>query len=175
MTHGPAPRHLYVLGLGSNRAHGRHGRPAAILAAAKRALAEAGICPLAVAPTLTSLPLGPGGRAYANSAVLVESALAPPELLTALKRIERAFGRRAGRRWGARVIDIDVLLWSGGRWHEPQLTIPHRELSRRRFVLDPLAAIAPGWRVPGGGTVRQLRARLTRRRPIHRSNSRSGP
>lgn len=117
------------------------------------------------APIVDSAPLGPSTRTFANSAVLIESDATPPELLARLKAIERAFGRRPGRRWGARVIDLDIILWSGGAWRSPALTIPHPSFRQRAFVLGPAAAIAPGWCVPGSAlTMRQLHARLTRTR-----------
>jgi 2-amino-4-hydroxy-6-hydroxymethyldihydropteridine diphosphokinase len=65
------------------------------------------------------------------------------------------------------VIDIDILLWSEGAWEGPGLVIPHPEMRMRRFVLDPLAEIAPLWRDPiSGATVRQLRARLAKATPV---------
>jgi 2-amino-4-hydroxy-6-hydroxymethyldihydropteridine diphosphokinase len=60
------------------------------------------------------------------------------------------------------VLDLDIVLWSGGRWRSRRLTIPHPQLSRRSFVLQPLAAIAPGWRV-GALSIRHLAHRLARR------------
>jgi 2-amino-4-hydroxy-6-hydroxymethyldihydropteridine diphosphokinase len=146
-----------------------------VLQAAIEALRGAGLHVVAVAPVFITAPIGPSLRAYANSAALIETPLDPPALLAALKAIERAFGRRRGRRWGARVLDLDILLWSGGHWRSRTLTIPHVALTGRRFVLDPLAKIAPDRRIPGGGTVAQARARLTRPRPVHRSGRRSGP
>ena len=78
-----------------------------------------------------------------------------------LKAIERSFGRRPGRRWGARVIDLDIILWSGGVYAGAALTIPHPAFRARRFVLDPLATLVPRWRDPVTGlTVRQLAARV---------------
>jgi len=155
----------YALALGSNR-YGRHGAPAAELRAAVAALARLGSV-RAVAPVFDTAPLGPSSRRFANSAVLLDTALDPPALLAALKAIERAFGRRRGRRWGARVIDLDIILWSGGRVRMPHLVIPHPLFRERRFVLDPLARIAPLWRDPQSGrTIRQLaaRARMVDRR-----------
>ncbi len=161
----------YAVGLGSNRLHGRYGRPAAILATALADLAAKGVEIEAASPTIASAPLGPGGRRYANSAAIVASALDPPALLALLKRIERDFGRRRGVRWSARVLDLDILLWSGGHWRGPWLTVPHPGLARRRFVLEPLAEIAPRWRIPGTAlTARHLRARLLR--PVDRRHAR---
>ncbi|MEH3106227.1 MAG: 2-amino-4-hydroxy-6-hydroxymethyldihydropteridine diphosphokinase [Sphingomonas fennica] len=150
----------YALGIGSNRRHPRHGAPEGVVAAALAALAAEGIAVRAASTVHRTAPLGPGGRRYANAAAVVETALAPPALLAALKAIERRFGRRRGRRWGARVIDLDIMLWSGGAWRSRPLVIPHAGLAHRRFVLDPLVEVAPEWRIPGGGTVRQAHARL---------------
>jgi 2-amino-4-hydroxy-6-hydroxymethyldihydropteridine diphosphokinase len=105
--------------------------------------------------------LGPAGRSFANAAALVTSDIDPPEMLEALKDMERDFGRRPGRRWGPRVLDLDILLWSDGAWGGDALVIPHPEMRRRLFVLEPLADIAPRWRDPVTGlTVRQLLHRL---------------
>src|SRR5690606_32497421 len=105
----------------------------------------------------------PSIRRFANAAALIESDEAPPALLGRLKAIERAFGRRRGRRWGARVIDLDIILWSEGAWGDPDLVVPHPRFRERAFVLDPLALIAPRWRDPVSGlTVRHLRARAGR-------------
>lgn len=152
---------IYAIGIGSNR-RGRHGAPALEVRAAIDALGNV----IATSPIITTPPLGPSIRRFANAAVLIASTESPPALLARLKRIEAAFGRRRGRRWGARVIDLDILLWSGGTWTDPRLTIPHRDLRRRGFVLHPLAAIAADWRDPvSGRTVRQLAHAVDRPRP----------
>ena len=149
----------YAIGLGSNR-RGRHGGPDAEVRAALAALPGV----IAVAPLLHSAPLGPSLRRFANTVALIATDEDPPALLRRLKAIERAFGRRRGRRWGARVIDLDILLWSAGAWGSPGLTVPHPVFRERAFVLDPLAQVAPGWRDPVSGlTIRQLRARFHRR------------
>jgi len=115
---------------------------------------------------IASRPVGPGKRSYANAVVLIESDLSPPEMLSHLKGIERAHGRRAGRRWGDRPLDLDIIGWSGGIWASRTLTIPHPAFRQRRFVLGPLVEIAPGWRDPVTHlTARQLLARLDRKRP----------
>lgn len=155
----------YAIAIGSNRRHHRHGGPAGVVTAAIAALSELGAV-TAVSPIIATPALGPAGRGFANAALLLETSLAPDALLAAVKRIERGFGRRRGRRWGPRVLDLDLLLWSGGAWSGPGLTIPHAQFRLRRFVLDPLVAIAPDWRDPlSGRTIRQLHARLTRRAP----------
>lgn len=145
----------YVLAIGSNR-RGRHGAPVREVEAAIAALAPVH----AVSPILATAPLGPSIRRYANAAVLLETAETPPELLGRLKGIERRFGRRAGRRWGARVIDLDIVLWSGGAWSGPGLVVPHIAFRERRFVLDCLVRIVPRWRDPvTHRTIRQLAVR----------------
>jgi 2-amino-4-hydroxy-6-hydroxymethyldihydropteridine diphosphokinase len=115
---------------------------------------------------VSSRPLGPSKRQYANAVAVIGSDLAPPDLLAHLKGIERAYGRRAGRRWGDRVLDLDIIGWSGGIWASKGLSIPHPAFRTRRFVLAPLVEVAPGWRDPVSRlTARQLLARLDRKRP----------
>lgn len=154
----------YLIALGSNRRHHRHGSPERVLAAALTALDEAGIAVRARGPVIRSDPIGPSLRRYANSAVTIETPLSPPELLAALKHIERAFGRTtAGQRWSSRVLDLDIVLWSGGCWSSPGLTVPHALFRERAFVLGPALPIAGQWRDPvSHRTLRQLAARLTK-------------
>lgn len=148
----------YVIALGSNRPS-RHGPPARALHAALTQLQ-----PVATSPILHTAPLGPSNRRYANAVAIVESPLQPDAMLQQLKAMERAFGRRRGQVWGSRVIDLDIILWSGGAWSSPGLNVPHRLFRERDFVLKPLLALAPNWRDPiSGFTVRQLAARLARK------------
>ncbi len=160
-TYGATCATTYAIALGSNR-WSRHGAPAATIRAA---LAEVGNV-VAVSPIVASAPLGPSIRRYANAVALIETTEDPAALLVRLKGIECAFGRRRGRRWGSRVLDLDVILWSGGTWTSPGLSIPHVEYRKRGFVLDPLATIAPLWRDPGSArTIRQLAWAVDRPRP----------
>jgi 2-amino-4-hydroxy-6-hydroxymethyldihydropteridine diphosphokinase len=163
-------RQRYLIALGSNQRHHRHGRPEAVLAATLYALAQAGMKVEAAAPVIRSAPIGPSLRRYANGAVLLASDLLPDDLLSTLKGIERRFGRRpGGQRWATRVLDLDIVLWSGGAWSSPGLTVPHAAFRNRDFVLGPAAALAPGWRDPLTGlSLRQLKARLTRRARIRK-------
>lgn len=155
----------YAVALGSNR-RGRHGAPAAEVRAALAAIGGV----TAVSPILASAAVGPSTRRFANAVAVIASDEPPPVLLARLKAIERAFGRRRGQRWGARVIDLDIVLWSDGSWSDRALHVPHRAFRERAFVLAPLAAVAAGWRDSASGlTVRQLLARLTTRRPAPRS------
>jgi 2-amino-4-hydroxy-6-hydroxymethyldihydropteridine diphosphokinase len=156
--------HLYAIAIGSNRPHGRHGRPPQVVEAAIARLdQDFGL--FDASPIVLNAAHGGAGRDFANAVAVVESELEPPELLDQLQSIERQFGRRSGRRWGPRVLDLDLALWSGGKWRSRALTVPHRELGKRSFVLGPLAAIAPGWRVAGALTARHLAHRLARRAP----------
>jgi 2-amino-4-hydroxy-6-hydroxymethyldihydropteridine diphosphokinase len=165
----PPARYLpptrYLIALGSNVAHPRHGPPPRVLRAALAALDADGLTLIAAAPIIASAPLGPSRRRYANGAALIETALAPLALLDRLQAIEAAFGRtRRGQRWGARTLDLDVVLWSGGLWQDHRLTIPHPEYRRRLFVLGPASRIAADWRDPKTGLcVKHAHARLTRR------------
>jgi 2-amino-4-hydroxy-6-hydroxymethyldihydropteridine diphosphokinase len=157
---GGVTRTSYAIALGSNQP-GRHGRPEAEIAAALALLGDV----TTVSPILRTAPLGPSRRRFANAVAILETGETPPALLRRLKAIERDFGRRRGRAWGARVIDLDIILWSGGCWGEPHLTIPHPQFRARGFVLRPLLAVAPLWRDPITGlSVRQLAERLERKR-----------
>ena len=129
---------------------------------------QAGLTIEAASPWLSSAPLGPSLRRYANGAALIRTRLAPPDLLALLKGIERDFGRRTrGQRWSTRVLDLDIVLWSGGPWASPGLTIPHIAFRQRSFVLRPALDLCPDWRDPLTGlTLRHLHARLTRPRSV---------
>lgn len=161
----------FAIALGSNRRHGRHGAPADVLRAALDAVAEQGVNVERVSPIHHTRAMGPAGRAFANAVAIVTTRLDPPQLLAELKAIERSFGRRAGRRWGPRVLDLDIILWSEGCWEgggKTGLVVPHPAMRERGFVLQPLAQIAPGWRDPiSGASIRQLLARHTKRQPLH--------
>ena len=156
--------HLYAVAIGSNRRHGRFGRPAAVVEAAIARLdQDFGL--FDASPIILNPAHGGAGRDFANAVALVESNLEPADMLRRLKSIEQDFGRRPGKRWAPRVLDLDLVLWSGGRFRSRRLTIPHKEIASRLFVLQPLAAIAPGWRVHGAVTARHLSERLARRAP----------
>jgi 2-amino-4-hydroxy-6-hydroxymethyldihydropteridine diphosphokinase len=156
--------HLYAIGIGSNRLHGRHGRPAQVVAAAIAELDRLfGL--FNASPILLNPASGGAGRDFANAVALVESPLEPPAMLRKVKQLERSFGRRPGRRWAARVLDLDLLLWSGGKHRSPGLRIPHERLRQRGFVLQPLLTVAPRWRVVEAREVRHLAHRLARRAP----------
>ena len=158
----------YLIALGSNRRHHLYGSPGDVVRAAMEELASLGTVE-ARSPVVSTVPMGAAQRRFANAAVTMASEYDPPAMLAALKRMEREFGRRRGRRWGDRVLDLDIVLWNGGEWSGGDLTIPHPEFRSRSFVLGPASAIAPGWRDPVTGlSVGQINRRLTRRKPMPR-------
>ncbi len=151
----------YAVALGSNR-RSRRGSPAETVRAAAEAIGAERLSRIRSTPAL-----GPAGRGFANAVAMVASDLEPPDLLSRLKQVERAFGRRPGRRWGPRVLDLDIILWSDGAWASGGLIVPHPDYRARRFVLEPLAELVPDWRDPiSGATVRQLLALLARGRAV---------
>ena len=155
--------HLYAIAIGSNRRHVRHGRPAGVVEAAIARL-DANFGLFDASPIVLNKAVGGAGRDFANAVALVESELEPAAMLAELKQVEREFGRRPGRRWGERVLDLDIAAWDGGRFMSRRLNIPHPQLADREFVLGPLRAIAPMWRLDRGLSARHLASRLGKRR-----------
>ncbi|HEY5723011.1 MAG TPA: 2-amino-4-hydroxy-6-hydroxymethyldihydropteridine diphosphokinase [Allosphingosinicella sp.] len=150
----------YAIAVGSNR-RGRYGSPAQTVRAAAEAIGAERLSRVRTTPAL-----GPAGRGFANAAAILSSELEPPKLLASLKAVERAFGRRGGRRWGPRILDLDIILWSEGCWEGDGLVVPHPAFRQRLFVLEPLAELVPAWRDPvSGATIRQLLSILRRGRP----------
>jgi 2-amino-4-hydroxy-6-hydroxymethyldihydropteridine diphosphokinase len=130
---------VYV-GLGSNE-----GDREAHLVSALEALGRIdAVAVLRCSSLFDSAPVGPPQPRYLNAVVALECALPPQRLLCILKQIERDLGRRPGEaRWGPRPIDLDILLWEGLVVADPNLQVPHLELHKRRFALEPLAELAP--------------------------------
>lgn len=160
----------YYIALGSNRWLGRYGPPAQVLVAALEAL---DMCPEISIKARSRLfrtpPMGPPQPHYVNAVIELSCTLLPPDLLAVLKRTEQGFGRVAGRRWGPRVLDLDIIGWSGGCWPRCRgfgphaLAVPHPRAHQRVFVLAPLCDVAAAWRHPRlNRTARQLRHRLPR-------------
>jgi 2-amino-4-hydroxy-6-hydroxymethyldihydropteridine diphosphokinase len=131
-----------VLGLGSNL-----GDRAGNIARAVNALAAAeGVRLLGTAPLYETPPFGgPAQGDYLNSAALVETALAPREVLALALDVERSLGRLRPDpvRWGPRTIDIDLLWIEGTTVDEPGLVVPHPGLTERPFAVRPLVDVAP--------------------------------
>ncbi len=150
----------FIVALGSNKP-GPWGTPEQTLLRAIGLL-----IPAATSLILRTAPIGPSRRRFVNAVAIIETDLTPPQLLAHLKALERDAGRRLGRRWAARPLDLDIVGWSGGIWGSSGLIIPHPHFRQRRFVLGPLARIAPDWRDPITHlTMRQLLSRLDRKRP----------
>ncbi|HMN95145.1 MAG TPA: 2-amino-4-hydroxy-6-hydroxymethyldihydropteridine diphosphokinase [Phycisphaerales bacterium] len=133
---------MVYLGVGSNLGDRRSTIDAALAALA----AEPAIDVLARSSLVETEPVGPPrqGR-YLNGAVALRTSLSPEDLLGRLLAIEQRFGRErvAGARDGPRTIDLDILLYGQVIVDRPGLTIPHPRMHERRFVLAPLAEIAP--------------------------------
>ena len=92
-----------------------------------------------------SEPLGDAKTWFVNSVIEIETEFAPEQLLKKLKAIEQAMGRKRvkGKRWGSRVIDLDILISDHEVVEKRTLKVPHPEMHKRRFVLLPLAELAP--------------------------------
>lgn len=92
---------------------------------------------------------------FLNTVTQIETSLSPRELHDITHHIEAQMGRQRTIRWGPRVIDIDILLYDNERIEEEDLKIPHPEMMKRRFVLEPLAEIAPDLVLPNGRTAEE--------------------
>jgi 2-amino-4-hydroxy-6-hydroxymethyldihydropteridine diphosphokinase len=131
----------------------------------RTAIAEVGAIPGVTLVCSSSLyrtaPLGPAGQPdYVNAVAACDTTLEPHALLDALQAIETAHGRVRAERWGARTLDIDLLLYGERVIADARLTVPHAELGAREFVVLPLLEIAPDLVVPGLGPLRALAARF---------------
>ncbi|AEF98804.1 2-amino-4-hydroxy-6-hydroxymethyldihydropteridine diphosphokinase [Methylomonas methanica] len=97
-----------------------------------------------LSPLYSSHPVGPQDQPdYINAVMRIHTNLAPMDLLRRLQAIENLHGRTRSTRWGARTLDLDLLLYDDLMLNEPELIVPHVELANRAFVLYPLADIAP--------------------------------
>jgi 2-amino-4-hydroxy-6-hydroxymethyldihydropteridine diphosphokinase len=128
------------------------------LALAARALRSTpGVAVVRGSRVWDSAPLGPPQPRYLNAVLELETGLPPRALLAALEEVERRAGRRRQVRWGARTLDLDLLLFGDRVVAERGLTVPHRELAARRFAMLPLVELCSERVVPGTGrTVAQL-------------------
>ncbi len=142
------------IALGSNLGDSRQ-----LLASALAAMAELVDSELdAVSPTYRSRAIGPGQqRDYLNLVARLRTALPVTELLTALQQIEADHGRERRERWGARTLDLDILLYGDARIDTPSLTVPHPRMAERNFVLYPLTDLAPDLVLPCGTPVGRWR------------------
>ena len=144
---------MIVIGLGSN-VSGIWGTPAQTIGVALRALNEG---PIALQKSSTPIITAPFGNIhqpdFVNAVAIIKTALSPLALLRRLNMIERQAGRRRGRRWGPRTLDLDILDYNGliirpRMKSSASLTLPHAGIAQRMFVLQPIAEIAPRWRHP---------------------------
>jgi 2-amino-4-hydroxy-6-hydroxymethyldihydropteridine diphosphokinase len=142
---------LGYLGLGSNVGDRRGNLEAAVAA-----LPAHGVDVLASSSVYETEPVGLvlDQRDFYNACIRIETAFGPEELLDACKAVERSLGREAGGvRHGPRPIDVDVLLLGHLAYASDRLTLPHREVTSRRFVLVPLLELDPGLALPDGSSL----------------------
>lgn len=88
---------------------------------------------------------------FINAVVEIDTGLAPEPLFELLKGIETAMGRTEGRRWGPRLIDLDLIFYGDRVVTEARLKVPHPSVEERAFVLVPLCELAPGFTHPASG------------------------
>jgi 2-amino-4-hydroxy-6-hydroxymethyldihydropteridine diphosphokinase len=122
--------------------------------------AEEGIEVAAVSTLRETDPVGVGEQPrFLNGVAALETSLGARELLDRLLAVEQRFGRvRVPGEHGPRTLDLDLLLYGDETIDEPGLAVPHPRMHERRFVLEPLAELAPGLVVSGRGTVESLLA-----------------
>lgn len=149
-----SPEILCYIGLGSNLAD-----PVQQIAHARSAIKHLpGVTEQAFSSLYRSKPMGPQDQPdYVNAVMAIATRLPPMELLRALQTIETQQGRvRRGERWGARTLDLDILLYGDQRIATTDLVVPHCGIAERAFVLYPLHEIAPALTIPGLGPVSAL-------------------
>jgi 2-amino-4-hydroxy-6-hydroxymethyldihydropteridine diphosphokinase len=144
------------IGLGSNLAN-----PAEQIKSARNAITQiAEVQELAFSSLYHSAPMGPQDQPdYVNAVMCIATGLPPIDLLRCMQRIENEHGRvRKAERWGARTLDLDMLVYGDRIVELPDLIVPHPGLAERAFVLYPLSEIAPQLIVPGKGNIADLLA-----------------
>ncbi|HEY1300121.1 MAG TPA: 2-amino-4-hydroxy-6-hydroxymethyldihydropteridine diphosphokinase [Stellaceae bacterium] len=161
---------MILIGIGGNLDHPQFGAPRQTLAAALRALEEEGVRILGRSAWYRSQPVPPSDQPwFVNGVAEIDTVLSAAALLAVLQRVEASFGRVRGAPNAARVLDLDLLDHHGALVDTPSLVLPHPRLHRRRFVLAPLAEIAPEWRHPRlGQTAARLLGELGAGQPVAR-------
>jgi 2-amino-4-hydroxy-6-hydroxymethyldihydropteridine diphosphokinase len=138
------------VGLGANLPSPA-GEPPATIVAALAEMERLGVAVLRRSKLWRSAPVPPSDQPwYVNGVAEIASALAAPELLALLHKVERKFGRVRGQPGAARTLDLDLLDHAGEKRPDPPV-LPHPRMAERAFVLYPLAEIAPAWRHPVSG------------------------
>ena len=147
------------IGLGSNLA-GAMGEPVEQLKQALETLAtHSQITLVNLSSNYRTKAIGPGAQPdYINAAALIETQLDPLDLLDQLQFIEQQHDRERGIRWGARTLDLDMLMYGNLTINSPRLTIPHPRIADRAFVLAPLLDLNPDLSLPDGQSVAKLLA-----------------
>jgi 2-amino-4-hydroxy-6-hydroxymethyldihydropteridine diphosphokinase len=147
MVNSSASMAKWAIGLGSNL-----GDSIAILTGAINQLKISSQVELvAVSRWYLTTPIGPPQPDYVNACAIIQTRLKPLELLATLQAIEADFGRVRQEIWGARTLDLDLLLSTDQIIDSPTLQVPHPRMLERAFVLVPLAEIAPDWIEPRSG------------------------
>ena len=146
---GRGARAMILVGVGSNLAAPGHATAAETAAAALAELPRHDIAVLRASRWFLSEPVPPSDQPwYVNGVATIATDLSPHALLDALQAVEAAFGRTRSMPNAARTLDLDLLDYNGLEYASVRLVLPHPRLHERRFVLAPLAEIAPGWRHP---------------------------
>jgi 2-amino-4-hydroxy-6-hydroxymethyldihydropteridine diphosphokinase len=148
-----------VLALGSNLGD----RLGYLQGAVRTLLAEPGLALVALSPVYATAPVGgPPQPDYLNAVLVVDTTLAPGELLRAAQAAEVAFQRTRGQLWGPRTLDVDVIVYGDVVSDNPALTLPHPRARERAFVLAPWLDADPDAELPGQGRVSDLLAAVGR-------------
>ena len=140
---------MILVGIGSNLAAPHFGTPQKTASAAVAQLPALGVAVIRCSSWYLSQPVPPSDQPwYVNAVAIVETRLGPTALLRTLLALEARFGRRRSVANAARSLDLDLLDYDGRQVATERLLLPHPRLHERRFVLAPLAEIAPDWRHP---------------------------
>ncbi|TMJ68103.1 MAG: 2-amino-4-hydroxy-6-hydroxymethyldihydropteridine diphosphokinase [Alphaproteobacteria bacterium] len=161
---------MVLIGIGGNLESARFGPPRDTLSAALAALTAERIRILTRSGWYRTEPVPQSDQPwFVNAVVSLATELSAKDLLTVLQTTERHFGRIRGEPNGPRILDLDILDYQGEVMNATSLVLPHPRLHERRFVLMPIAEIAPDWRHPILGlTAAQLLARLSSEQQIER-------
>jgi len=155
------PAEVVYIGFGSNLGD----REANFHRAQEKLQATPGIEVLRCSAAREYPPMGPPQPDYLNAVIEIRTTLEPERLLSALQGVEKELGRTRDVRWGPRTVDLDILFWQDRIVEAERLSVPHRGVPERLFVLEPLAELSPGLVDPRSGrTISQILAALRSRR-----------